>query len=102
VGDFRINKRFHGWNKSQHEGKYTDCFVFKNVSEAARIYGFLCRPKAADPSYEMCVLVHYAQKKRWHTDTAELQRAHDLKNDPDILSALKDPDLFTKGKGKSK
>jgi hypothetical protein len=102
TGGFHIKKRFHGWNKSQHEGKYTECFVFKNVSEAERIYGFLCRPKAEDPNYEMCVLVHYAQKKKWTTDTAEIQRAKDLKSNRDILNALKDPDLFTKGKGKSK
>ncbi|HLA12892.1 MAG TPA: hypothetical protein VJ023_20065 [Pyrinomonadaceae bacterium] len=102
VGGFHIKERFHGWNKSQYEGKYNDCFVFKNVSDAARIYGFLCRPKAGDPNYEMCVLVHYAQKKKWKTDTTELQRAKDLKMDLDILRALKDPSLFKEGKGKSK
>src|SRR6266850_8415215 len=56
VGGFHINERFHGWSKSQHEGKYTNCFVFKNVAEGERFYGFLCRPKAKDPQYEMCVL----------------------------------------------
>jgi hypothetical protein len=102
VGGFQIKERFHGWNKSQHEGKYTDCFVFKNVSQAERIYGFLCRPKSDDKNYEMCVLVLQATKKKWKTDTAELKRAKDLKSNADILEALKDPKLFTTGKGESK
>lgn len=99
VGGFHNNERFHGWNKSQHDGKYTKCYVFKNVSQAARLYGFLCRPKSNDPNYEMCLLVLYAQKKKWKTDTAELERAKAMINDPDILTALKDPKLFTEGKG---
>jgi hypothetical protein len=102
VGGFHINQRFHGWNKSQHEGQYTECFVFKNVSDAERVYGFLCRPKSHDAQYEMCVLVHWATKKKWNTDIAELQRAKNMKSDLDIWKALKDPDLFRKGKGKSK
>jgi hypothetical protein len=102
VGGFHINERFHGWNKTQHGGKYTKCFVFKNVSQAARLYGFLCRPKPADSDYEMCILVLFAQKKKWKTDTGELERAKAMINDPDILNALKDPKLFNKGEGESK
>jgi len=102
IGGFHINDRFHGWNKSQHKGKYARCFVFKNVSEGERLYGFLCKPKGEDQNYEMCVLVLYAQKKRWNTDTAELDRAELMRNNPDVQAALKDPNLFTKGVGKKK
>jgi hypothetical protein len=102
LGDFRNNRRFHGWDKSQYNGKFTECFVFKNVSEAERVYGFLCRPKRNDTNYEMCVLVHSATKKKWTTDTAELQRAKDMKSDADVLKALQDPNLFIKGKGRCK
>ncbi|MBA2703128.1 MAG: hypothetical protein H0U60_04660 [Blastocatellia bacterium] len=102
VGGHHVNERFHGWNKSQHDGKYTRCFVFKNVSAAERLYGFLCRPKTDDENYEMCVLVLYAEKKKWKTDTAELERAKAMINDPDVLAALRDPKLFTKGEGKKK
>ncbi len=102
IGGFHNNDRFHGWNKSQHKGKYARCFVFKNVSEGERLYGFLCKPKGEDQNYEMCVLVLYARKKKWNTDTAELARAELLRKDPDVQAALKDPELFTEGVGKKK
>lgn len=94
--------RFHRWDKSQHKGKYTNCFTFRNVSEGERLYGFLCRPKAENPQYEMCVLILYAQKKKWNTDLTELARAEKMRTDPDVLAALNDPDLFIKGEGKAK
>jgi len=101
LGDHK-NDRYHGWNQSQHNGKYTECFVFRNVSEGERLYGFLCRPKEGDAHYEMCVLILYAKKKRWNTDLTELARAETMRTDPDVLAALRGPDLFKKGEGKSK
>jgi hypothetical protein len=101
VGGFNNDDRFHGWTKSQHKGKYTNCYVFKNVSKAARFYGFLCRPKADNSQYEMCVLVLHAKKKKWKTDIKELQRAEDMRVDSDIQKALSDPRLFEKGVGES-
>ena len=92
---------YHGWNQGEHDGKYTNCYVFEYVEEKERPYGFLCRPKGpADPQYEMCVLVLHAQKKKWKTDDAELARAERMRTDPHVQAALKDPDLFKKGKGK--
>jgi|SRR5208337_242847 len=35
--------RYHGWNSSDYNGRYTQCFVFK--SKDNRVYGFLCNPK---------------------------------------------------------
>lgn len=102
MGDHHKPERYHGWNASQHKGKYTKCFVFKNVSEGERLYGFLCRPKAEDEHYEMCVLILYAKKRTWNTDTAELDRAERMRTDPDVLAALKDPNLFIKGEGKKR
>lgn len=94
-------KRYHGWNKSEHEGKHTKCYVFKYVEEGERLYGFLCRPREPnDPHYEMCVLVLHAQKKKWKTDVAELARAERMRTDPHVQAALDDPDLFTEGTGK--
>ena len=100
LGGHHNDDRFHGWNQSQHDGKYTGCFVFKNVSEGERLYGFLCRPKRENPHFEMCVLILYAKKKRWSTDTAELARAEKMRVDPDVIAALQDPDLFITGEGK--
>ena len=48
----------------------------------------------------MCVLILYAKKKTWGTDTAELDRAENMRTDPDVLAALQDPDLFMTGEGK--
>jgi hypothetical protein len=101
MGDHNSD-RFHGWNKSQHGGKYTECFAFRNVSEGERLYGFLCRPKKENPHYEMCVLILYAKKKGWNTDLSELERAETMRTDPDVLAALQDPELFIKGEGKKK
>lgn len=101
MDDHHRPKRYHGWNKTEHKGKYTRCFVFKNVSEGERLYGFLCRPKEpTDPQYEMCVLVLYAQKKTWNTDTSELDRAEAMRIDPYVQAALIDLDLFEEGEGK--
>lgn len=102
LGNHKNDDRHHGWNQSQHGGKYTNCYVFKNVSEGERLYGFICRPKKDNPQFEMCVLVLYAKKKRWSTDTAELDRANRMRTNPDVLAALQDPDLFKEGEGKSK
>jgi hypothetical protein len=100
LGNHKNDDRHHGWNPSQHNGKYAQCYVFKNLSEKERLYGFLCRPKKGNPDFEMCVLVLYAKKKTWGTDTAELDRAERMRTDPDVIAALQDADLFITGEGK--
>ena len=102
LGNHKNDDRHHGWNQGQHGGKYTECYVFKNVSDGERLYGFLCRPKKGNPHFEMCVLVLYAKKKRWKTDVAELARAEKMRTDINVLEALQDPNFFIEGEGKKK
>lgn len=91
-------KRYHGWNASQYGGKYTNCYVFKHVDEAERIYGFLCRPTVAEnQNCEVCVLVLFAEKKRNETDVTELKRVEEMRTDPNVWRALNDPRLYTEG-----
>ena len=91
-------KRYHGWNASDHQGKYTECYIFKHVDEAERLYGFLCRPTVAENrNRQVCVLVLFAEKKKWGTDTAELERADRMRQDPNVWRALNDPNLYTEG-----
>jgi hypothetical protein len=92
-------KRYHGWNASQHDGKYTKCYVFKHVDEAERIYGFLCRPPVAENhNCEVCVLVLFAEKKKNETDIAELKRVETMRKNPNVWRALNNPQLYTEGK----
>lgn len=98
MDDHHRPKRYHGWNKSDHKGKYTECFTFKHVDEAERIYGYLCRPTVSENrNREVCVLVLFAEKKKWNTDTAELERADRMRKDPNIWKALNDPTLYLEG-----
>lgn len=91
-------KRYHGWNASDHKGKYTECYVFKHVDEAERIYGFLCRPTVAEnQNREVCVLVLFAEKKRWNTDIDELKRVERMRTNPNVWRALNDPRLYLEG-----
>jgi hypothetical protein len=89
------HERFHPFKKSYEGRKYTNCFVFKNITEKERFYGFLCHPKA-DPRFELCVLVLYAQKKENAQDVAELERVERVCKLPDVLTAIRDPRLFIK------
>jgi hypothetical protein len=66
------DKYFHGFPNSP---KYGKCFVFKY--QKYRFYGFICNPKPiSDPGFQLCVLILYALKKEWETDTAELDRVN--------------------------
>lgn len=98
MGDHPKHERFHPFKKTYEQGKYVHCFVFKNIGEKERFYGFLCHPKPADQSYELCVLVLYAQKKENAQDVAELVRVDRMRKDPDVLTAIKDPKLFIPNK----
>lgn len=101
MGDHHIHERFHPFKKSYEQGKYVNCFVFKNIGEKERFYGFLCHPRPGNPSYELCVLVLYAQKKEDAQDVAELARVERMRIDPDVQTAVNDPRLFTEGVGKN-
>ena len=77
---------FHGWDTDAHK----DCFVFKwkekNVHQ--RLYGFLCHPRKAEPSFLVCVLCNHATKNKWETDLSELDGASKLFKNPKVHAAI--------------
>lgn len=93
--------RYHGYKHSYHNGKYAWCYTFKNIEKKERFYGFLCNPKLDDPSYQLCVLAVYAQKKENAQDLAELDRVERMRIDPNVQEALTDPRLFEDGEGRN-
>lgn len=80
--------RYHGWNKSEFNGKYTKCFVFKYKSH--RLYGFLCNPKASNGRYQACVLVNYAVKNQSETDETSLKCVEQVRTTLFVQKAIKD------------
>jgi len=85
------NNRHHGWNKSEFQGKYISCYVFKGKEDnrQLRLYGFLCHPKIGD-RYELCVLVHFAYKKRHETEEPDLNKVIRMEIDPNVQSIVKE------------
>jgi len=83
-------KGYHGWNKSQYQGKYTHCFVFTSREErtAQRFYGFLCNPKPSDPRYCVCILIRYAPKTRRETDETDLKIVEEIGILPAVQEAV--------------
>lgn len=80
--------RYHGWNQSEFQGRYTRCFVFK--AKAHRFYGFLCNPKSSDRSYQVCILVCHAIKKEHETDEIDLKQVEELRTTIAIQRAITD------------
>jgi len=70
-------KGYHGWDKSEYGGRYTNCFVFKCQSH--RFYGFLCNPKEDNPRYQICILVGHANKEKWETDETDLKHVEEIR-----------------------
>jgi len=90
--DGQINKNwFHGWSQSEFRGKYTKCFVFKVREKRLnhRFYGFLCNPRLSDQSYQVCVLVSHAFKKKWKTDENNLREIESIRTIPAVQEAIK-------------
>jgi hypothetical protein len=91
--DWVINKkRFHGWDRSEFGGKYTNCFVFK--LDEHRFYGFLCHPKSGSPKpednkYYFCVLVTYAAKHEWNTEERFLRDCEAMHLDVSVQLAAR-------------
>ena len=80
--------RYHGWNKNEFGGRYQECFVFRNPPH--RLYGFLCHPKEPeDRRFLMCVLILHAEKRKWKTDEAELNRAETMRTNVNVQGSLK-------------
>jgi hypothetical protein len=110
-GHDQKTERFHGFNKGfggtkkGQQGKYIECFTFKDIGEKERFYGFLFHPKPDDERYQLCVLVIYVQKKEDAVDMAQLDRVNTVRKLADVQTALRDPRLFNpdaEGKGVGK
>jgi hypothetical protein len=85
--------RYHGWKKSVAKGRFRYCFVFKYPPH--RLYGFLCHPKESltpsDRRFLGCVLVLHAEKLKWLTDQEELKRVNKMRENAEVLKAIKWP-----------
>ena len=66
------NGKFHRFKSDAQ--RYRDCFVFIDLEEQVRIYGFTCHPKKTDQRFELVLLIRWVQKKRQNTDYGELDR----------------------------
>lgn len=87
VGNHINKKRHHGWDKSEFNGLYNRCYVFK--AEHNRLYGFLCNPKTGDQSFQFCVIVAHAAKRQWKTEVSFLQIAEECRNNLLVQKAVK-------------
>ncbi len=82
--------RYHGWNSSQFNGQYTNCYVFKcGKNNQERFYGFLCKPKARNSEYELCVLVVNIKKKKDETAGSDLRDVKALSEYIPVRDAIK-------------
>lgn len=86
------DRGYHGWNESEFQGKYTNCFVFtcREERKAQRLYGFLCKPKPSDQRYYICVLIRYASKTKHETDETDLKIVEEMRTLPAVLKAVDD------------
>lgn len=85
-GQLNKSARYHGWNKSEFQGRYTRCFVFK--AKDHRFYGFLCNPKLSDRSYQVCILVCHAKKNEHDTDETDLKQVEILREKFEVRLAI--------------
>lgn len=87
IGNHPNTKRHHGWNRSEFNGRYTQCYVFK--ADSNRFYGFLCNPKASDPRFQFCMLVAHGRKHQFATEEGFLQIAEEFRANIPVQRALK-------------
>ena len=91
--DGKIEKKwYHGWDRSEFQGKYTNCFVFKCKEKRSehRFYGFLYNPKLSNPRYQICVLVVHAFKNEWATDETDLKEVERIRTTPAVKKVIDD------------
>jgi hypothetical protein len=87
--DGKINKNwFHGWDKSQYGGKYTNCFVFESKTTTDRFYGFLHHPKKYDLGYELCILINHTQKREQKTNETYINRVEEIRMVLDVHKSI--------------
>lgn len=84
------NTRHHGYNKSQHGGKYNECYTFKGkvAKSMLRIHGFLCNPRSSNRSFQLCVLVHHGYKEGHEIDPTSLDRVVRTKSIPGVMQTI--------------
>jgi hypothetical protein len=85
----KCDKYFHGWPNNP---QYKHCFVFKwrDAQGFHRLYGFLFNPRPeTDPGYRACVLASHAVKGDPNTDPSELDGANNLRENLEVIKALK-------------
>ena len=84
------NTRHHGYNKSQHGGKYNECYTFKgkDAKNMLRIHGFLCNPSSLKRRFQLCVLVHHTYKEGHEIDPSELDRAIRIQSTPGVMQTI--------------
>ena len=85
-------KYFHGWDKSEYQGRYVNCFVFKLTVKRSetRFYGYLCHPNLKAPRFEVCLLILHTCKDQWETKEADLKFVKEIGEDPRVKKALAD------------
>lgn len=82
-------KYYHGWDKSEFKGKYTNCFVFKHNKH--RFYGLLrSKIKKYNPSYQVCVLVVYTEKDEWETYELDLKTVEAIRTTLAVQKTMED------------
>ena len=81
---------YHGWDKSEYQGKYMNCFVFtcREKRLAQRLYGFLRNPKPFNPNYHVCILIRHASKKEHETDEADLKIVEEIRISPEVQKTI--------------
>jgi hypothetical protein len=88
-GQLPKKHRYHGWNKSEFKGSYTQCFVFKYKEH--RLYGFLCNPKTPrNPNYQICVLTRYTTKNEHESDETDLKYVEEIRTNISVQQKVKD------------
>jgi len=86
--DYRFNSdRFHGFDRSHKKGAYKDCFVFRNIQQKCRLYGFLSRPQFSG-DVDLCILVLFCRKKENLTDETMLRRINQVRVRKDVVEAI--------------
>ena len=86
----------HGYDKSEHDGKCTNCYQFEIGFH--RLYGFLCHPLQTNRRFLLFVGVHVLEKHYWRTDKRVLNKLVELSEDESVISSIKN---FVYGYGRS-
>jgi hypothetical protein len=79
----------HGYNKTDHSGKYVNCFQFE--LHDGRFYGFLSHPDDVRRDYFFFTAVHYLEKRYFKTDITVLDRINSISQEKSVRLAVRKP-----------